>query len=73
MTRCSIQWKSTDIGMDIKCKCGAISYVTGYFAYNIKCCVCGTIYKCSNKIELTELFDTPDEPVIETINPYINR
>lgn len=73
MAYCFIQWKGTDVDMDLKCNCGVTSRVTGYLAYNIKCCVCGTIYKSSHKIELTELADTPDGSIIKTINPNIKN
>ncbi len=31
-----IQWKGTDICMDVYCKCGNQSHIDGYCAYYIK-------------------------------------
>jgi len=49
-----IQWKGTDVCMDIYCKCGQHSHIDGFFASRVRCPACGTVYKCSNEIQLTE-------------------
>lgn len=50
-----IQFKGTDICMDLSCKCGYLGHFDGYFAYNIKCPKCGTMYCCNGHIELIEI------------------
>lgn len=55
-----IQWKGTDVCMDVHCKCGQIVHVDGDFAYNVRCPYCKTIYMCNPHIELIEL--TEEEP-----------
>ena len=36
-----IQWKGTDVCLDLHCECGEHSHLDGYFAYVIKCGRCG--------------------------------
>lgn len=55
-----IQWKGTDVCMDIHCKCGQHSHVDADFAYNVKCPKCGTVYMCNGHIELIELEKEPE-------------
>lgn len=38
-----IQWKGTDVCMDVHCKCGEHSHLDAEFAYYIKCPKCGSI------------------------------
>ncbi len=52
-----IQWKGTDLSMDVHCKCGCTSHVESDFVYNVKCPECGTIYFCNGNIELIEVPD----------------
>ncbi len=59
-----IQWKGTDVCMDIHCKCGCHSHFDGYFAYHVKCPECGTVYFCNGHIELIELEVEPDGCVV---------
>jgi hypothetical protein len=50
-----IQWKGTNVCMDIHCKCGDLTHVDESFAYNVKCGTCGTVYMCNGHIELIEV------------------
>jgi len=59
-----IQWKGTDVCMDIHCKCGHMSHVDAEFAYNVKCPKCKTVYMCNGRIELIELEEEPENCVI---------
>jgi len=59
-----IQWKGTDVCMDIRCKCGSRTHIDAEFAYRVKCPYCGTVYFCSGHIELIELEIEPDSCVI---------
>lgn len=38
-----IQWKGTDVCMDIHCKCGFHGHVDAEFAYFVKCLECLTV------------------------------
>lgn len=50
-----IQWKGTDVCMDIHCACGHQSHFDGEFAYRVKCPKCGQVYSCNGHIELIAL------------------
>jgi len=54
-----IQWKGTDVCMDIHCECGKISHIDGDFVYYVKCPYCGTIYHCNGHIELIPIKEEP--------------
>lgn len=60
-----IQWKGTDVCMDIHCRCGAFSHIDDSFAYHVKCPICGTVYFCNGHIEFIELEVEPDNCVVE--------
>lgn len=53
-----IQWKGTEVCMDVHCKCGESFHIDGTFAYNVKCPECETIYAVNGHVELIELLDT---------------
>jgi hypothetical protein len=59
-----IQWKGTNVCMDIHCKCGEMTHVDNDFAYHVKCCKCGTVYFCNGNIELIELETEPENCVV---------
>lgn len=50
-----IQWKGTDICIDIHCKCGHSSHVDDYFMYYFECKKCGTIYRPQTTIAFEEM------------------
>lgn len=50
-----IQWKGTNVCMDIYCKCGTHSHVDGHFAYVVQCPECKTQFATSCHVELIEL------------------
>ena len=50
-----IQWKGTDVCIDIHCKCGNINHFDGYFFYKYKCPKCNVIYKTDPKINFIEI------------------
>lgn len=56
-----IQWKGTDVCMDVYCKCGQHSHLDDDFAYAVKCPACGTVYVCNAHIELIEIESSLDE------------
>ena len=52
-----IQWKGTDVCMDIHCACGELSHTDGEFCYYVRCPYCGRIYFCNGHIEFIEMID----------------
>ena len=59
-----VQWKGTNVCMDIHCKCGETSHIDADFAYHVKCPNCGTVFMCNGHIELIELEVEPDNCVL---------
>lgn len=54
-----IQWKGTDVCMDVHCTCGLTSHVDAKYLYYVRCPDCNRVYMCNGHIELVEL--TADE------------
>jgi hypothetical protein len=50
-----IQWKGTDVCMDLHCKCGHHGHVDDEFFYYYVCPKCKTTYAVGNKVKLIEL------------------
>lgn len=67
-----VQWKGTNVCMDVHCKCGELSHVDAEFVYHVKCPSCGTVYFCNGHIELIELKEEPDYCVV-TANTGIDK
>jgi hypothetical protein len=59
-----IQWKGTDVCMDIYCACGHHSHIDAEFAYYVECPKCHKVYMCNGHIELIELKIKPDHCVV---------
>lgn len=51
-SRAFIQWKGTDVCMDIFCSCGTSSHLDGFFAYYVQCPKCGQIYENPHTVSL---------------------
>jgi hypothetical protein len=49
-----IQWKGTDVCMDVYCKCGYHSHIDQDFCYRLECPKCHTVYVANPYIELIE-------------------
>lgn len=49
-----IQWKGTNVCIDIHCICGESSHYDGDFMYFIECGYCGRVYECGGYIKLYE-------------------
>jgi len=62
--RACVQWKGTDVCMDLQCECGAHSHIDSYFAYHVKCPVCGKVYFCNGHIELILLEEEPEYCIV---------
>lgn len=54
-----IQWKGTDVCVDLHCICGETGHIDGDFVYSIQCAKCGRKYATGQNIKLIEL-DTPE-------------
>lgn len=52
---CFVQWKGTDVCMDVHCKCGAHGHIDGSFTYQVQCLHCKAIYHVGCFVELIEL------------------
>jgi len=50
-----IQWKGTDVCVDIRCSCGGVSHYDGDFMYYIQCPHCNKFYEVNGHIELIEV------------------
>ena len=47
-----IQWKGTDVCMDVQCVCGKHFHADGWFAHYVRCPFCQVVLKCNPNIEL---------------------
>lgn len=65
-----IQWKGTNVCMDIYCKCGHESHIDADFAYYFKCSKCNTVYMLNGHIEFIELEEKPDGSVVTEDEDY---
>lgn len=50
-----IQWKGTDVCMDLHCKCGGQFHIDCMFVYGWRCPKCKTIYMCNAHVEMIEV------------------
>lgn len=55
-----IQWKGTDVCMDIHCVCGELGHVDADFCYYVKCSACGRIYETNGHVKLHEISEVPE-------------
>ena len=47
-----IQWKGTDVCMDVHCACGDQFHIDGDFAYEVQCRACGQVYAVNGNVML---------------------
>lgn len=59
-----IQWKGTDVCLDIHCECGVLTHVDGECCYHVKCGSCGQVYECGGFIKLHKLGQEPDRYLV---------
>lgn len=50
-----IQWKGTNVCIDLHCKCGAHMHFDGEFFYHFQCPHCGRKYAVGQNVALIEL------------------
>ncbi len=56
-----IQWKGTDVCVDIYCKCGKQMHFDGDFMYYVKCPHCNQVYECGGWIKLHPIDYEPEQ------------
>lgn len=47
-----VQWKGTDVCIDLHCSCGELGHVDADFFYHYKCLACGQLYDVSGYVKL---------------------
>jgi len=55
----SIQWKGTDVCIDLNCRCGADFHFDGDFLYFVQCPYCKEIFAVGTVVDLIPL--TPEQ------------
>lgn len=55
-----IQWKGTEVCIDLHCKCGAHCHFDGGFLYHWKCPHCSAVYMLNGHVEMIELEKEPE-------------
>lgn len=50
-----IQWKGTNVCMDVHCRCGAHGHVDAEFAYFYRCAACGRTFVVGQTVRLYEM------------------
>lgn len=50
--RCFIQWKGTNLCMDLHCPCGEHSHIDEDFVYAVRCPACGVVYEMGTQVIL---------------------
>lgn len=50
-----IQWKGTDVCIDLYCECGSHGHIDGDFLYHYKCAACGRKYALGMNVALIPL------------------
>lgn len=64
-----IQWKGTDVCMDVHCACGAFLHIDASFAYYIRCPHCDQLYRCGEFVQLVPVEALPPG-VTAVVEPY---
>lgn len=54
-----VQWKGTNVCMDVHCACGALGHIDADFAYFLRCAHCGRVYATGCNVKLIPL--TPEQ------------
>lgn len=63
-----IQWKGTNVCMDVNCECGELFHVDGMFAYYVACPVCHAIYKLADTVAMERI-----DPATAECDPLIGE
>lgn len=60
-----IQWKGSEICMDVRCECGAFGHLDASHTYYVRCAHCGRTYKVNPHVQLVEVQKEDEEAVAE--------
>jgi hypothetical protein len=52
-----IQWKGTNVCMDVHCSCGALTHVDAEFFYRFQCPECGSKFAVGQNVLMIPLTD----------------
>lgn len=66
-----IQWKGTDVCVDLHCICGFHGHIDADFFYNYKCRECGRKYAVGQNIKLIPLSDKQIEFEEKNGTPFL--
>jgi hypothetical protein len=50
-----IQWKGTNVCMDVHCSCGNLGHVDDDFAYYVRCSNCGKLWAMCANVRMIEV------------------
>jgi uncharacterized protein (DUF983 family) len=66
MAKTFVQWKGTDLCMDLYCpECGESSHFDGFFAYHIRCPNCKAVFKMPQDLAIERV---PEEPGMQILD-----
>jgi hypothetical protein len=60
-----IQWKGTDVCMDVYCVCGEQFHIDDFFAYYVKCLACDRVFEVGCHMALREVAEPEMEPRVD--------
>lgn len=63
-TNVYIQYKGTDLCADFYCECGTHLHYDGYFAYAVKCAVCGVMYEMPQMVTMRKVESSRWDPIL---------
>lgn len=63
-----IQWKGTNVCMDIRCSCGVLSHVDADFAYYVTCGACGKTWVMCATIKMLPAEKAPERSVTSHVS-----
>lgn len=52
-----VQWKGTNVCMDVHCPCGQSTHIDDDFVYYVECGACGKRFMVNGHVELVPLTD----------------
>ncbi len=52
-----VQWKGTNVCMDVHCECGEMSHIDAEFCYVVQCPCCGRRYWVNGNVEFIEVVE----------------
>lgn len=70
---CFIQWKGTDVCLDVHCACGHHGHFDGDFAYFVQCPACGAVYELGTQVKLVKTDDHYDPKMLDGNPPSPER